>query len=303
MLFWTSFKLGSVLHFFVEINPALAGPGKKAKPNNYGDHLRYGVWLAIFIMAVLLFAHGTIAAAQKRDNSVPATPKAGALIDLTGYWVQLITEDWRWRMTTPPKGDYASMPLTEEGRRVADTWDPARDKAAGNQCRVYGAAGLMRVPGRLHITWANDNTLKIEKDAGMQTRLLHFDPSKLKPRKPTWQGNSLAKWERQFQVKGFSETRQFHTGIGRLDTGKGGSLRVVTTNMRPGYIRENGVPYSGNAVLTEYFDRFDLDGASYLILTQIVEDPQYFTERLVTSEHYRREIDGAKWDPSPCTAD
>src|SRR3984957_13921618 len=92
----------------------------------------------------------------------PATPKAAAPIDLTGYWVSIVTEDWRYRMMTPAKGDFPSIPLNPEGRKAAEAWDPAKDEAAGNQCKSYGAGGIMRVPGRLHITWQDDNTLKVE---------------------------------------------------------------------------------------------------------------------------------------------
>ena len=93
---------------------------------------------------------------------------------MTGYWVSVVTEDWKFRMVTPAKGKLQRRAANAEGRKVADTWDPAKDEAAGNQCRSYGAAGLMRVPGRLHITWENDNTLRIDTDAGTQTRLFHF---------------------------------------------------------------------------------------------------------------------------------
>jgi hypothetical protein len=95
-------------------------------------------------------------------------------------------------MITPPKGDYNSVPLNAEGRRVADTWDPAKDEAAGEQCRSYGAAGLMRVPGRLHVTWENDNSLRIDTEAGTQTRLFHFDRSQRPTGQPTWQGHAAA---------------------------------------------------------------------------------------------------------------
>src|SRR5260370_26118267 len=100
----------------------------------------------------------------------PPSPKDAAPMDLTGYWVSIVTEDWRYRMVTPAKGDYASVPLNAEGRKVADTWDPAKDEASGSQCKSYGVAALMRVPGRLHITLADHNTLKIETDAGTHTR-------------------------------------------------------------------------------------------------------------------------------------
>jgi hypothetical protein len=72
--------------------------------------------------------------------------------------------------------------------------------------------------------------------------------------------------------------------------------------MRPGYLRKNGVPYSGDAVLTEYFDRVDVEGTPFLILTTVVEDPRYLTEPFITSEQFKREPDGSKWDPQPCRA-
>src|ERR1700733_5931796 len=77
-------------------------------------------------------------------------------------------------MVTTAKGDTTSVPVSAAGRTATNEWDPDKDIAAGLQCKSYGAAGLMRVPTRLHITWADDNTLKIETDAGTQTRLLHF---------------------------------------------------------------------------------------------------------------------------------
>ena len=149
------------------------------------------------VATVLLLASPVTAAAQQagRGAAPPATPRAAAAIDLTGYWVSVIVEDWKWRMVTPKKGVYEAIPLNAEGRKVADTWDPAKDEASGEQCRSYGAAAIMRVPGRLRITWEDDNTLKVETDAGAQTRLFHFGPSKGGQEAPTWQGDSVASWE------------------------------------------------------------------------------------------------------------
>jgi hypothetical protein len=224
-------------------------------------------------------------------------PKGAALIDVSGYWVSIVDEDWRWRMVTPPKGDFASIPLNAEGRKVADSWDPAKDEADGNQCRAYGAAGIMRMPTRLHITWADDNTLKIETDAGTQTRLLHFDGSKWQGGgDPEWQGDSVAAWEKQRQSSGF--VPQF----GPPAPGKGGTLKVVTSHMRPGYYRRNGVPYSANARMIEYFDRIEDESISYLILTTVVEDPQYLIEPFITSEQFKLEPDASKWHPTSCKA-
>src|SRR5437879_2681092 len=100
--------------------------------------------------------------------------KADAPIDITGYWVSIVSEDWRWRMVTPAKGDYASVPLTPAGRQVADAWDLGKDKAAGDECKAFGAAGVLRLPLRIHITWQDDTTLKLETDAGQQTRVFRF---------------------------------------------------------------------------------------------------------------------------------
>jgi len=234
--------------------------------------------------------------AQGRFGAPPPTGKPGAVIDITGYWVSIIDEDWRWRMVTPPKGDYASVPLNPEGKKVADAWDPAKDEAQGNQCKAYGAAGLMRLPTRLHITWADDQTLQIETDAGQQKRLLHFNGSKWEGGEPQWQGDSVGTWVKQAQSRGFAPP------FGGPAPGKGGALKIVTNHMRPGYLRKNGVPYSGNAVLTEYFDRIEFEGIPYLILTTVVDDPQYLTEAFITSEQFKYERDGSKWNSAPCKA-
>jgi hypothetical protein len=251
------------------------------------------------ITVLLFFALGGLVgggiAAQGPAASIAATTaKAQALIDVTGYWVSMVNEDWRWRMMTPAKGDYASVPLNTEGKRVAGTWDPVRDEREGNECLAYGAGNIMRIPGRLHITWQNDNTLRMDIDAGMQTRLFHFDGSTWKGGVPQLQGDSVATWGKQVQRAG---------AVGRLsgaEPGKGGTLHVVTTHMRPGYLRKNGVPYSGDAVLTEYYDRFDVDGNSYLIVTSVVDDPKYLNDSFITSGQFTREPDASKWNPSPC---
>src|SRR5580698_10979970 len=147
---------------------------------------------ACFIAAFVTLSLG---AAQIPASS---TPKASAPVDLTGYWVAFVTEDWRFRMITPRKGDYQPVPMTDLARKVADAWDPAADEASGNQCKAYGAAAIMRLAARFHITWQDDNTLRIESDYGMQTRLLRFNSS-AQTASPagerTWQGYSSAQWE------------------------------------------------------------------------------------------------------------
>jgi hypothetical protein len=233
----------------------------------------------------------------QRGGPPGATPsaRAAAPIDLTGYWVSLITEDWRFRVVTPPKGDYTSVPVNAAGRKAADTWDPARDEAAGEACRAYGVGGVMRLPGRLRIGWQDDRTLRIETDAGSQTRLLTFGQSPSQG--GDWQGSSMASWDRSQSVMGAGG------GFFGPPASRGGSLKVVTTKMKPGYLRKNGVPYSGDAVITEYFDRLELpEGETLLVVSSEVVDPTHLAQPFWTSTHFRKQNDASGWSPAPCSA-
>jgi hypothetical protein len=237
-------------------------------------------------------------------RSPPPAPRAAAPIDLTGYWVSIVTQDWRWRMVTPRKGDYEGMPLTPEGRAVADTWDPAKDEAAGEQCRSYGAPAVLYNPTRVHITWQDDSTLKIETDAGMQTRLLRFGDDKAPAAPPrTWQGVSVAQWQTPRPNVPLLLRPAERTADAPAVVPTGGSLRVVTTNLRAGYLRKNGVPYSENAVLTEYFDLYKRpSGEEILTVTTLVEDPQYLRTTRLVAPIFKKEPNAAKWDPTPCSS-
>ena len=248
------------------------------------------------LLLVLGVLDGTEAGQRQSapDKETPASARARAVIDVTGYWVSIIDEDWMWRMMTPAKGDYTDVPLNADGKRVTKAWDPEKDQKEGNDCRAYGAANIMRMPTRLHITWVDDNTLQVETDAGTQKRLFHFDGSKWRGGQPQWQGDSVATWEKQPQRRPTSAV------FGGPAPGKGGNLHVVTTHMRPGYLSKNGIPYSGNAVLNERFRIIDVHGTDYLILRSVVEDPTYLTEPFTLSSQFQREPDGSKWDPTPC---
>jgi hypothetical protein len=225
----------------------------------------------------------------------PAAPRSVAPIDLTGYWVSLVTDDWRWRMVTPPKGDVLYLPVNAEGRRAADAWDPAKDKAAGEQCRAYGAAGLMHMPGRLHISWQDDRTLVVEADAGTQTRVLHFGGAVPASEAPSWQGYTVAQWE----IDGAGGRRGRPMNVKPAH----GSLRTVTTHLKPGYFRRNGVPYGANAVLTEFWTTLSDEGADYLVVTNMLEDPQYLAQPYVRSVQFRKQADNKGWKPTPCSAE
>lgn len=197
-------------------------------------------------------------------------------------------------MVTPTKGDYQAVPMNLAAKDVADAWDPKADEAAGNQCRSYGAPAFMRLPARFRFTWEDERTLKVESDDGMQTRLLRFEaPATAGAR--SWQGNSFAKWERPNPGRGGG-------GGGGAAPPKGGWLKVSTTNLLSGYLRKNGVPYSEDTILTEYFDIAAQSAGPILVVTAITEDPKYLNQPFVVSSQFRKEPDNGKWDPTPCSA-
>jgi len=239
--------------------------------------------------AALALAAAVTVCAQPPARARPEPPKSAresAAIDLTGQWVSIVNEDWRWRMVTPPKGDYTSVqPLNAAGRALADKWEPSED----GSCRAYGAAGLMRMPTRLRIDWEGDSVLTVRTDAGEQTRHFRFNPNV--EGEPSLQGHSVASWQRTVPPP----------GPPRGAPPPGGSLKVVTDRLLPGWLRRNGVPYSADTMLTEYYDRFAApNGEEWLVVTTIVEDPRYLTGRFITSSHFRRDKDRSKWSPKPC---
>src|SRR3990172_7749449 len=250
--------------------------------------------LGIVTAAALSLAPPFVVQAQRGGQGpppAPPAPRAAAPFDPTGYWESLIVDEWRFRVT-PQKGDIPWLPLNARAREEANAWDPAQDEANGKACRAYGAVGVMQRPGRLHITWDNDTTLRIDTDAGTQTRLLRFGPAPAAPGEPSWQGYSAA----QSQVPPAGPP-----GAPVSAGPRAGALRVVTTNMRPGYIRKNGVPHSGNAVLTEHFNYLTgAEGEIYLLLTAIVDDPTYLNQPFVRSYTFKKQADASGWDPTPC---
>lgn len=228
------------------------------------------------------------AAAQPPGRPPQRSARESAPIDLTGQWVSIVTEDWRFRMVTPPAGDVEGYTLTPPAAAIANAWDPAKDEAAGNQCKAYGAPAIMRMPGRIRISWQDDSTLKIETDAGRQTRLLHFGSS-AEPGAPSLQGFSRGEWQ------------PHGGGFGQPVTN--GTLKVTTSNLTEGYFRKNGVPYSAAAVLTEYFDVLgEPDGSQWLVVKSIVEDPAYLAVAPITSSNFRKQTDRSGWDPEECSA-
>ncbi len=248
--------------------------------------------LCIFLVAGLMYSQGR---GGRGPAGPPPTGKSQAPIDLTGYWVSIIVDEWRFRVS-PIKGDILYMPLNGQARQIANAWDPDKDINDGNQCKAYGAVGLMQRPGRLHIAWTDDNTLKVDADAGTQSRMWHFGPAPSATGQPSLQGYSTANWE----GPGFGRGGR---GFGMRTAGppKTATLHVETTDMLPGYLRKNGVPYSDKAVLNEFVNVVDgQKNDSYIVLTGMVNDPVYLTGPFIRTYNFKKESDGKGWDPTPC---
>jgi hypothetical protein len=293
------------------------------------------VWLAshhqepVFAQAPPAAPAGQAPARGGRGGGAPPAPptaRASAAADFTGYWVRIITEDWRWLMIVPNKGNSDSIQLNTAGQAILNAWDPAKDEADGNQCKGYGAGAISRLPTRAHVTWQDDNTLKWETDQGMQIRLFNFgapaQTADVSAR--TWQGVALATWEPAAGggrggpggPAGFPGAPPAATdaaaplplnvppvAAGARGNNQNGWLKVMTNNMKSGYLRKNGVPYSEKATITEYFQPMpETYGVRYMVVTTIIEDPEYLTGPLITSSNYKKLPDTNNgWDPQPCS--
>lgn len=185
--------------------------------------------------------------------------------NMTGMWTAMYHEDELER-TDPgsPAGDYLGMPINDEARLRADTWDADLVSVLEHQCIPHSAIYAMRAPSNLKISTIDDpasgQIVAFIVDGtytGPRTIWMDGRPHPSEFAAHTWSGFSTGAWE-------------------------GDTLRVETTHLKAGYLRRNGVMFSDQAVLTEFFDLHD----KYLTLTSIVEDPVYLTEPLVRSESW-----------------
>ena len=233
-----------------------------------------------------------------RRRPPPPTPKAAAPIDLTGYWVSVVTEDWRYRMVTPAKGDYQGVPMTPDAVKVADAWDPAADEAAGKQCKSYGAAAIMRVPGRAA------HHLAGRQDAAPRDRRRHADAASSASDRAAGEVRASRPGRATRSRSGKCRARRGAAAAVRRCRRKGGSLKVVTTNLRAGIPaeerralqRERG----GDRVLRS--SRRSATAIELLVVTTVVDDPKYLTQPFIVSSQFKKQADAHGWDPTPCSA-
>lgn len=261
------------------------------------------LWTLVVIVACATAVNVAAQGRGGRGGGAPAGPaRTNPPVDLTGSWVPVITEDWRYRMVTAPNGETGGIPMSATARQAAMQWDRSKDGA----CQAYGVGGLMRMPVRFKIAWADDNTLKIESDGGQQTRLLHFaapgQPAPAAAGQPrTLQGFSVAEWQRPggaFDAFGPGLAPEGGRGA---PAPRWGSLKVTTNNVLPGWLSRNGIPYGENLSLTEYFIRFtNKDAGDWLVITTTYDDPQNLQRQWITSTNFQKEPNESKWAPAPC---
>ena len=265
--------------------------------------------VTMLLAAAPLYAQQAPRIGQSAGNRTPpaVSARAAAPFDATGYWVSLVTQNWRYRMVVPAHGDYAGIPINAKARSFANAWNAAGDVAAGKACEAYGAPNLMQIPERLQIDWQDQQTLRVATDAGGQTRLLHFgaaddastddasaDAASADNVAASLQGYSRAHWQL------FTLANSF----GAADRPKGqryGSLIVVTDHLLPGLLRKNGVPYGSAARMSEYWKVLGLGSEQWLTISTSIKDPEYLLGPYVYDSLFQREADGSQRDPSPCS--
>ena len=280
----------------------------------------------LLVAATIAAVAGARPAAQQAQGApppavVPPAPRAAAPIDMTGTWASVITEDWQWRFVTPIVGDYTGVPLNADGDRLARQWNPDADVKAGLACKGFGAAAINRLPTRLQISWVDDNTMRLDFDLGTQSRLVYFDKSRA-PGARSLQGHAIGEWidlpapgrgGPAGQAPGGARAGAPAPAAGAPPAGarggravgpagpRAGGLKIVTTNLLPQYLRQNGVPVSDKAVVTEYLDVVPApDGTQWLILKTQVDDPTYLSGWYQVSSNFKKEATAAKWSPTPC---
>ena len=296
-----------------------------------------GLRVSLFAFCILHFA--SIGAAQVPQGAPPPpaarqTARQAAPIDFTGTWASVVTEDWQWRFVTPIVGDYTGVPLNAVGDKLARQWNHEADLKAGQSCKAFGAAAINRLPTRVQISWVDDETLKLDFDLGTQSRLAYFDTTK-QPGARSLQGHAVAEWidlpaaggrggggggggaappapPAAAPAAGGAAPATPPAAGGRAGGGAGGrgaaapparagGLKITTTNLTTQYLRQNGVPVSERAVVTEYLDIVPApDGGQWLVWKASVDDPTYLSGWYIVSSQFKKEADASKWNPTPC---
>ena len=190
---------------------------------------------------------------------------AAAQVDLSGHWTQIVHEDAPERGAGPDIGEYYGLPLTDEARSRAESWDAEKQYSIEHVCDPHPADYAPSGPGHLRVRSEIDplteevvawhltlNWMTPQRHIWMDGRA---HPSNVAVH--TWQGFSTGHWQ-------------------------GDTLVITTTHLKESYARRNGVARSDLATLTEFLTRH----GNYLTLVSAIDDPVYLTEPLVRSREW-----------------
>jgi len=187
--------------------------------------------------------------------------------DIVGEWGNRFHEDFWERRSGLQIGDYTGFAMTDAGRRMAESWNPAWFSLPQNQCRPHTSIYGIRGPADMRITKVYEPTTQRLLAYKLEWSLDAFQeiwmdgrshPPEYAPH--TWEGFATGEWE-------------------------GNMLKVTVTHIKAGYVQRNGAPHSDQAVTTEYFERH----GDTLLLTSIINDPLYYEEPIVKTTNWEAE--------------
>ncbi|NOT45762.1 MAG: hypothetical protein HOP14_14270 [Acidobacteria bacterium] len=216
------------------------------------------------LVALLLAATAGTAAAQADIVGYWGQPGQGVSFAQRGRNNTNYNEDAHERQEGPLLVDYLGVPLNEEGRSRALTYDSALLGVPEHVCMRHPSTYSFWGPAQLRIAAELDANLDVVHYTVGGTfrradRTIWMDgrphPSAYAPH--TWAGFTTGRWE-------------------------GGTLITTTTHIKWGWIRRNGVPSSDQATVTTYYTR----NGDILTITWIVYDPLYLTEPYIKSADF-----------------
>jgi hypothetical protein len=191
-----------------------------------------------------------------------AAVPASAQIDLTGSWNSRMHEDWFLRGPGQDLADYTGLPLSDEARAIALSYEATVVAMRERQCLPYSPYAFSIQPGGFSMWSEYDSSGRIIawKTAAQTIRM------------------SLTIWmdgRPHPSPNAYSDFTGFTTGKWEGDT-----LTTYTTNLKT-YTRRRGagVPGSDQTTITAHFTRHD----NLLTVVTIEEDPIYLTEPNVVS--------------------
>lgn len=199
-------------------------------------------------------------------------------IDLSGVWAPLMHEDAPERAAGPEVGDYLGLPINDNMRLRADSWDASILTLPEHQCKPHPSTYGFRGVGNLRI-WSDVD------DATQRLIKLNTQITWMEQKREIWMdGRAHPPAYAPYTWQGFSTGRY-----------EGGHLIVRTDHLKAGWIRRNGLLLSDQATMEERFIRH----GDTLTHIYVISDPNYLTEPMIKTNGFRMTNQVAN-APYPC---